>query len=319
MVTWMGDEPDVRAWVNADQAAGEFRVRYAELFDAEAHLHEQRLHAAANVGAAEHVLDIGCGTGRSTRAAARAAAAGTVLGVDISAPLELARRLTDREGLRNVSYRLADAQVDGLGPARYDVCISCFGVMFFADPVAAFTNIGRALRPGARMALLAWQAPGRNEWYSEIDQTIGGASARGARMFSLVGQHTTAGILAAAGFTDVAFTDVREPVYYGADSAQAYDFVTGLQATKDLLACLDPAAAEDALRGLRVTLAGTRPATACCSGRARGSSPREHRAGSAAAHQTSRISAQAGRNVATLDPRQTPSDASPLAAARHYE
>jgi hypothetical protein len=70
-------------------------------------------------------------------------------------------------------------------------------------------------------------------------------------MFSLADQHTTAGILAAAGFTDV-----REPVYYGADSAQAYDFVTGLQATKDMLACLDPAAAEDALRGLRVTLAG---------------------------------------------------------------
>ena len=257
VVVWMGDEPDVRAWVNADQAAGEFRVRYAELFDAEARLHEQRLHAAANVGAAEHVLDIGCGTGRSTRAVGRAAAAGTVLGVDISAPvLELARRLTDREGLRNVSYRLADAQVDGLGPTRYDVCISCFGVMFFADPVAAFTNIGRALRPGARMALLAWQAPDRNEWYSEIDQAIGGVSARGARMFSLADQHTTAGILAAAGLTDVAFTDVREPVYYGADSAQAYDFVTGLQATKDMLASLDPAAAEDALRGLRVTLAG---------------------------------------------------------------
>ena len=118
MVVWMGDEPDVGAWVNADQAAGEFRVRYAGLFDAEARLHEQRLHAAANVGAAEHVLDIGCGTGRSTRAAGRAAAAGTVLGVDISAPvLELARRLTDREGLRNVSYRLADAQVDGLAAA----------------------------------------------------------------------------------------------------------------------------------------------------------------------------------------------------------
>jgi ubiquinone/menaquinone biosynthesis C-methylase UbiE len=151
MVAWMGDEPDVRASVNADQAAGEFRVRYADLFDAKARLHEQQLHAAASVGATEHVLDIGCGTGRSTRAAGRAAAAGTVLGVDISAlVLELARRLTDREGLRNVSYRLADAQVDGLGPARYDACISCFGAMFFADPVAAFTNIGRALRPGAR-------------------------------------------------------------------------------------------------------------------------------------------------------------------------
>ena len=75
-------------------------------------------------------------------------------------------------------------------------------------------------------------------------------------MFSLAEQHTTAGILAAAGFTDVAFTDVREPVYYGANSPQACDFVTGLHATKDMLASLDPAVAEDALRELRVTLAG---------------------------------------------------------------
>jgi SAM-dependent methyltransferase len=128
--------------------------------------------------------------------------------------------------------------------------------MFFADPVAAFTNIRRALRPGARVALLVWQAPERNEWYGEIDQAIGGPSACAVRMFSLAEQHTTARILAAAGFTDIAFTDVPEPVCYGADSAQAYDFVTGLQATKDMLASLDPAAAEDALRRLRGTLAG---------------------------------------------------------------
>ena len=193
--------------------------------------------------------------------------------------LELARRLTDREGLRNVSYRLADAQVDGLGPTRYDVCISCFGVMFFADPVAAFTNIGRALRPGARMALLAWQAPERNQWYSEIDQAIGGTSARGARMFSLADQHTTARILAAAGFTDVTFTDVREPVYYGADSGQAYDFVTGLQATKDMLASLDPAAAEAHCAGCASRSPGTRPARCAV----RGAHLDHHRANTAPA------------------------------------
>jgi ubiquinone/menaquinone biosynthesis C-methylase UbiE len=255
MVVQVGDEQDARPWVNADQAAGEFRVSHAELFDAEARLHEQRFNAAAAIGASDHVLDVGCGTGKSTREAGRAAVAGTVLGVDISAPvLELARRLTDREGLRNVSYRLADAQVDDLGRARYHVCISNFGAMFFADPVAAFTNIQRALRPGARLALLAWQAPERNEWFAAIDQDIAGGSPSGSRMFSLADQQTTAGILTAAGFTNVAFTDVREPVCYGADSAQAYDFVTGLQSTKDMLAGLDQAAAESALRRLRVTL-----------------------------------------------------------------
>ena len=256
MVVHVGDERDVRAWVNTDQAAGEFRVRYAELFDAEARLHERRFQAAAGIGAADHVLDVGCGTGRSTREAGRAAAAGTVLGVDISSPvLELARRLTDGEGLRNVSYRLADAQVDDLGPAHYDLCISCFGAMFFADPVAAFTNIGRALRPGARLVLLAWQAPERNEWFRAVDETIADGSPSGSRMFSLADQQTAAGILTAAGFADVAFTDVREPVYYGADTAQAYDFVTGLQSTKSMLADLNPAAAQGALRRLRVTLA----------------------------------------------------------------
>jgi SAM-dependent methyltransferase len=77
-----GDERDVGAWVNTDQAAGEHRVRHAELFDAEARLHERRFQAGAGVGTADHVLDIGCGTGRSTRDAGRAAVAGTVLGVD---------------------------------------------------------------------------------------------------------------------------------------------------------------------------------------------------------------------------------------------
>ena len=105
------------------------------------------------------------------------------------------------------------------------------------------------------MALLAWQAPDRNEWYTEIGQAMGGAPGRGSRMFSLADEQTAAGILASAGFTEVAFTDVREPVCYGTDSTQAYDFVTGLQATKDMLARLDPVAAEEALRGLRVTLA----------------------------------------------------------------
>lgn len=250
------DERNARAWVNADQAAGEHRVKHAELFDAEARLHQQRFYAAADVGAADQVLDIGCGTGQSTREAGRAAVAGTVLGVDISARvLELARRLTAREGLRNVSYQLADAQVANLGRSHYHVCISSFGAMFFADPVAAFTNIRDTLCPGARLVLLAWQAPERNEWFTAIDRAMAGGSPGSSRMFSLADAHTAARILAAAGFGNVAFTDVQEPVYYGADAAQAYDFVTGLQGTKTALARLDQAAAHSALRRLRDTLA----------------------------------------------------------------
>jgi hypothetical protein len=164
------------------------------------------------------------------------------------------------------------------------------------------------------VALLAWQAPERNEWYREIDQAVGGACARGARMLSLAGQHTTAGILAAAGFTGVAFTDVREPVYYGADSAQAYDFVTGLQATKDMLASLDPAAVQDALRGLRGTLAGHATRDGVLFGARTwiitARTPRRPRGRAPDIEEPGRI----GHERGNLGPRRTPSDASRLAA-----
>ena len=257
----MSDQHGSGAWVNTDQAAGEYRVRHAALFDTEVRLHNERFRAAAAVGSGDRVLDIGCGSGQSTREAGRAAVAGSALGVDLSAPLlELARRLTAEEGLRNVTYQQADAQVDRF-PAEFDVCISRFGAMFFADPVAAFTNIGLALRPGARLVLLVWQYPDRNEWISEIRQCLTGGAAAPARpasgphMFSLADAAVAAGILTSAGFADVHFTDVDEPVCYGPDSATAYDFVLGLRDTQDLLAGMDAVTADAALRRLRASIA----------------------------------------------------------------
>src|SRR5262252_7255944 len=112
----------------------------------------------------DRVLDVGCGTGGSTREAARAATAGGVVGVDISGvAIEEARRLSEAEGLGNVTYLKADAQVHPFPPAHFDLCISRFGVMFFTDPVTAFTNLRRALRPDARLVLLVWQQHDRNE------------------------------------------------------------------------------------------------------------------------------------------------------------
>jgi SAM-dependent methyltransferase len=252
----------MRRTVNSSQAAGEHRLRYADLFDAEVRLHDQRFRAATGVRPRDRVLDVGCGTGQSTRDAARAAVAGSALGVDLSAPLlERARRLSDQEGLRNVTYQQADAQVHRFPPASFDLCISRFGAMFFADPVAAFTNIGRALRPGARLVLLVWQGHDRNEWSAALRQALTAgpaaptppASAQGP--FSLADPAVTEGILAASGFAEVGFTDVHEPVHYGPDSATAHELVLGLRDTKDLLADLDAAEAEQALRRLRATLA----------------------------------------------------------------
>jgi SAM-dependent methyltransferase len=226
-------------------------------YDAELRLHNELFRAAARVGSRDRVLDIGCGTGQSTREAACAAVTGSAVGVDLSAPmLERARQLGDDHGLANITYQLADAEVHRFPPTRFDLCISRFGTMFFADPVAAFTNIGRALRPAARLVLLVWQERDRNEWATAIRRTLTGASAapRGPDPFSLADPTVTEGILAAAGFAEVGFTDVHEPVYYGPDSATAFDAVLRLWEFNDLLANLDPAAAEQARTRLRTTL-----------------------------------------------------------------
>ncbi|WP_329282059.1 class I SAM-dependent methyltransferase [Streptomyces sp. NBC_01451] len=229
-------------------------------YDAELRLHNELFRAAARVGPRDRVLDIGCGSGQSTREAARAAIAGSALGVDVSAPmLERARLLSDDQGLANVTYQQADAQVHRFPEARFDLCISRFGTMFFADPVAAFANIGRALRPGARLVLLVWQERERNEWATAIRRTLTSAASasaapRGPDPFSLADPTVTEGILTAAGFTDVGFADVHEPVYYGPDSASAFDAVLRLWEFKDLLATFDATAAEQARTRLRATL-----------------------------------------------------------------
>jgi SAM-dependent methyltransferase len=262
----MAEHHGARAGANAEQAAewdgpaGAHRTRYAAVFDAEARPHNERFRAAAGITSREHVLDVGCGTGQSTRDAARAAAGGSALGIDLSAQmLEHARRISREEGLRNVSFEQADAQVHRFPAAGFDVAISKFGSMFFADPVAAFGNIGHALRPGGRLVLMVWQARERNEWTTAIRQAIAGGAAMppppAGGPFSLADQAAAGGILAAAGFTGVSFTDVHEPVYYGPDATVALDVVSGLRSTKDLLAGMDAAQAGEALDRLRAALA----------------------------------------------------------------
>src|SRR5437016_3188834 len=110
-----------------------------DFYDAELHAHHEHLRAANGISPGDEVLDIGCGTGLTTREAARAAAPGRVLGVDVSERmLEHADHVTAAEQLANVHYELGDAQVHRYDPAGFDVVISRFGTMFFSDPAAAF-------------------------------------------------------------------------------------------------------------------------------------------------------------------------------------
>src|SRR5579859_7478835 len=92
------------------------------------------------------VLDVGCGLGRTTLELASRVVDGNVFGVDIAeGMIAAARERAKRLDARNVEFAVADAQVDDLGDSRFDAAFSRFGVMFFRDPVAAFTNIRRAL------------------------------------------------------------------------------------------------------------------------------------------------------------------------------
>jgi SAM-dependent methyltransferase len=231
-------------------------------YDAELRRHNEVLRRAVGVQVHDHVLDIGCGAGQTTRQAARTAWAGSAFGVDVSAPaIKRARELTRAEGLRNVTFEHADAQVHRFPPERFDLAMSRFGTMFFDDPVAAFANIGRALRPAGRLVMMVWQAHERNEWDVAVRQSLEAVEWPVARVsegpdpFSLADPRTVREILQPAGFADVAFTDVHEPVYYGPDVAAALDWVRGFTCTLEVMKRLGPAAATRADERLRQALA----------------------------------------------------------------
>lgn len=220
----------------------------AAFYDAELQRYQEHFRAALKVGLQDRILDIGCGAGQSTREAARAAAEGSAFGVDVSEDmLDVARRRSAEAGLRNISFDLGDAQVHDFPTAHFDLCISRFGTMFFADPVAAFANIGRAMRRGARLVMMVWQDREHNEWAVAIQQALapaGEASTTASPAFSLADRSVTSRILSAAGFAAIDFADIHEPVFYGPNVDAAYEAVAGLFLSKDKLAGTSPAADE---------------------------------------------------------------------------
>lgn len=210
-----------------------------DFYDAELSRHNLLFRDAASVGLNDQVLDIGCGAGQTTREAAQAALDGYALGVDLSAEmLAVARQRSAMAGLCNVAFEQADAQERAFKAARYDLCISRFGMMFFENPAAAFTNISQAVRPGGRFAFMVWQRYERNEWAVAIREALGPGTAQSgkdASAFSLGSRRVTEELLRVAGLTDVRFAEVREPVFYGSDTNAAYDAILGLQFVQNAL------------------------------------------------------------------------------------
>jgi len=221
----------------------------------------------AGIAAGDHVLDVGCGTGESTvELARRVGPTGTVTGVDLSAPmLASARARADAAGLRNVTFEAADAQTTRFEPARFDVCFSRFGVMFFVDPVAAFTNLHAALRPLGRLGFVCWQALSENPWMrvplAAAAQHIAlppppEPGAPGP--FSFADPARVRGILGTAGFTDVALEDHRSTLTIGGGRGldEVTDILlTGVGPTSAAMRQADPAARPAVAAAVREALA----------------------------------------------------------------
>jgi SAM-dependent methyltransferase len=200
------------------------------------------------VSAGDRVLEVGCGTGKPTLDLARLASAGHVLAVDLSRRmLGRARARAEEEGLSNIEFLQADAQVHPFEEGAFDVAVSVFGAMFFNDPVAAFTNIGRALRPGGRLALLAWQELARNEWLVELrgalalGRTLGAPPNGAPGPFALAEPDHVRRVLGAAGFDDIDLAAIDAPVHFGTDADDAMDFVRTLGIVEGLTGDLDDA------------------------------------------------------------------------------
>lgn len=179
-----------------------------------------------------HVLDVGCGAGTtSLTAAQRVAPEGLVLGIDIDPDaIEVASKRGRQALLPQAQFRCADAATARFGDWSFDRVISRFGVLHFADPVAAFINLRSALTPEGQLGFVCARAPEHNPWATRpaavVRSVLGPIPqpAVGEGPFALADEGHIRHILDAAGFTDVALTAIDEPVILGADVDDVIEF-----------------------------------------------------------------------------------------------
>lgn len=247
-----------RAW---DGPEGDAWTDNEDWYNAAARYLTPPLFVAAAIAPSEHVMDIGCGTGETSRRAAREARAGTAFGIDLSSRMiERARQRATDEGLRNVRFERGDAQTHPFERERFNLAISRYGSMFFDDPVAAFTNIARALRPGGRVAMLCWREIARNAWVRELRAALAAGRdlpeppPHAPSPFAFADPDRVREILSAAGFEAISFDPLDEPMYFGHDAVRAFEDVSKLGVVKGLLADLDEDGRRRALDGLSDTL-----------------------------------------------------------------
>jgi ubiquinone/menaquinone biosynthesis C-methylase UbiE len=254
------NQAQAEAW-NGPEAA--HFVDRADRYDRQLEPFTHALLERAGVDPGRVVLDAGCGSGATTLAAA--ATAERAVGVDLSRPLvELARRRAQAAKIANTEFVIADAQTHDFAAAAFDVLISRFGLMFFDDPVRAFTNIRRALSAGGRAAFVAWQGLHANEWLMVIANAVSrhaelpefGGQARGPGMFALSEPDEVATLLGAAGFDQVECDSYTPTIVIGGGGGldDSIDFLLDDPMPRGLLGLVDPSARDDVLRTVHAEL-----------------------------------------------------------------
>ncbi|MCA9704521.1 MAG: methyltransferase domain-containing protein [Myxococcales bacterium] len=188
---------------------------------------------AAALAPGDRVVDVGCGAGASTLAAARRVGpSGHVLGVDVSSVLlSLARRRLRGSSVQGwVTLACADAQDHPLAPASLDAVISRLGMTYFADPRTALANLAQALRPGGRLAFSCWQAESRNPWAGAPREAISAhlrlppATDAERGPFGLADPRRIRERLRMAGFGQISVEPVMQPMQIGHDEDDAMGF-----------------------------------------------------------------------------------------------
>ncbi|MBM7784245.1 class I SAM-dependent methyltransferase [Tenggerimyces flavus] len=252
--------------VNTEQAEawngyeGEHWAAHYDRYDLVNGGYNARLLDAAGIGTADRVLDLGCGNGQLTRDAARRASTGRATGIDLSEPmLTRARERAEEEGVANVDFVQADAQVHAFEDASFDAALSRFGVMFFADPVAAFANVRRALRSGGQLAF-ACLPPFAG---TDLGTVFGALSpylpqqptgADGTGPTSFADPERTRAVLTDAGFVDFGCERVETDQLWGQDVPDAAEFMLGWGPVKFNLGRVRPEQAEAASAALTKAL-----------------------------------------------------------------
>ena len=209
------------------------------------------------------LLDVGCGCGALTLAAARFA--DSAVGIDISAPLtEVASERASIAQIDNVEFVVADAQTYAFAPDTFDLVVSQFGLMFFDDPVGAFSNLRRSLAPGGRLAFVSWQGLPANEWLTVIASQVAkcveipefGGLSRGPGMFALMDQDETTALLEAAGFTEVAFESLAPTILIGGGGTvdQSMEFLLGMGMARGLVGLAGTDAHDEVVEAVRLSL-----------------------------------------------------------------